>query len=76
VISNPDVALRDIAPGTTAVIASDGLWEVMDVNEVAKILHKVRKANMGAGDASKTLCSMALEKGSSDNVSAVVVYVD
>jgi serine/threonine protein phosphatase PrpC/serine/threonine protein kinase len=76
VISTPDVSLREIAPGTIAVIASDGLWEVMDVNEVAKILHKVRKTNMGAGDASKTLCSMALEKGSSDNVSAVVVYVE
>jgi serine/threonine protein phosphatase PrpC len=77
IVSTPDLNVVQAEPGTTAVIATDGLWEVMDSAQVAKILAKLRlQQSMSAGDAAKTLCSMAVERGSSDNVSAVVVYLE
>ena len=76
IISTPDVATVRTLYGMTVVVASDGLWEVMDVNEIAQVLKRLRENEVTAADASKTLCSLALEKGSRDNVSAVVVYVD
>ena len=76
IISTPDVATVRTLYGMTVVVASDGLWEVMDVNEIAQVLKRLRENEVTAADASKTLCSLALKKGSRDNVSAVVVYVD
>ena len=49
--------------------------EVMDSGEVAIDLYKMRKQRMPAREAARTLCSMALRKGTPDNVSAVVVYL-
>ena len=63
-------------PGTTALVATDGSWEVIDVTEIAHVLNTARKNGVSAADATKTLCAMALKKGSRDNVSAVVVRVD
>ena len=72
----PDVTVFQAEPGSTVVIATDGLWEVMDSEQVSQILTKLRYTDsMSASDSAKTLCSLALEKGTSDNVSAVVVYL-
>ena len=75
IISMPDVTTLQAEPGFAVVCATDGIWEVMDSNEVAHIVSTVRSRGTSAGDAAKTLCSMAIEKGSSDNVSAVVLYL-
>lgn len=77
IVSTPDLTTLQVKPGMTAVVATDGLWEVIDTNEVAHILHRVRYAqDMSAADAAKTLCSMALDRGSSDNVSVTILYLD
>jgi serine/threonine protein phosphatase PrpC len=76
IVSVPDVNTLAAQPGQTLVVASDGLWDVMDSGEVAIDLHQMRtKERMSARDAARTLCQMAIQKGSSDNVSAVVVYL-
>lgn len=75
IVSDPDVSVLQAEPGLSIISATDGLWEVMDSAEVATVVHEVRKRGTTAGDAAKTLASMAIEKGSSDNVSAVVVYL-
>jgi len=75
IVSDPDVTKLSADSGEILLSASDGLWEVMDSNEVALDLHKMRKQGMSASDAAKALCSMALNKGTSDNVSAVVVFL-
>jgi serine/threonine protein phosphatase PrpC len=75
IISEPDMTKLQAEPGSAIVCATDGIWEVMDSKEVAHIVASVRLRGTSAGDAAKTICSMALEKGSSDNASAVVVYL-
>mmetsp|Transcript_7545 Transcript_7545/g.22035 ORF Transcript_7545/g.22035 Transcript_7545/m.22035 type:complete len:886 (+) Transcript_7545:233-2890(+) len=76
IVSDPDVTKRLVQEGQILISATDGLWNVMDSNEVAIDLCKMRTKNkMSAHDAARALCSMALRKGTSDNVSAVVVYL-
>lgn len=76
IVSDPDVTTLSVQPGEILVTASDGLWDVMDSSEVALDLHKMRtRERMSARDAARSLCSLAIQKGSSDNVSAVVVYL-
>lgn len=75
IVSDADISKTSIAPGEILVSATDGLWEVMDSEEVALDLYKMRQQGHNAKDAARSLCSMALKKGAADNVSAVVVYV-
>jgi serine/threonine protein phosphatase PrpC len=76
VINTPDFTSLGVAePGWSILSATDGLWEVMDSQEVARIVHKQRSQGMKASDIAKNLCSMAIKKGSSDNVSAVLVML-
>ena len=76
IVYDPDVSTLSVQAGEILVSATDGLWNVMDSVEVAIDLFKMRTVhNMSAQDAATTLCTMALRKGSSDNVSAVVVYL-
>lgn len=74
-VSVADMFAIQAEPGAAIVSATDGLWEVMDTEEVALVIPRLRQRGMSAGDAAKTLCSMAIERGSSDNVSAVIVYL-
>lgn len=76
IVSDADIAKTTIAPGEILVSATDGLWEVMDSEEVALDLRKMRyERGMSARDAARSLCSLAIRKGTLDNVSVVVVYV-
>jgi serine/threonine protein phosphatase PrpC len=76
IVATADTDALQAEPGTTAVIASDGLYEIMDSDQVARLVTKMRwEQGMSAGGAAKSLCYMAVEKGSSDNVSVVVVYI-
>jgi serine/threonine protein phosphatase PrpC len=75
IVSDADISKTSIGPGEILVSASDGLWEVMDSDEVALDLYKMRKQGLNARDAARELCSMAFQKGTADNVSVVVVYV-
>jgi protein phosphatase PTC1 len=77
IVSTPDITTLQATAGTTVAVASDGLWDVLDSAEVTNIAHRLRfEQGMSAGDAAKTLCSMALERGSTDNVSVVMLYLD
>lgn len=66
----------DVREGESGIIvaASDGLFEVMDSEEVGREMLKMREYGLSAGEAAKKICEKALKKGSYDNVSAVVVY--
>jgi serine/threonine protein phosphatase PrpC len=76
IISDPDVTTVQAEAGMIVVSASDGLWDVMDSSEVAMELFEMRhQKKMSARDAARALCNMAWNKGTSDNVSAVVVYL-
>ena len=75
IVSDADISKTLVGPGEILMSATDGLWEVMDSEEVASILHKMKQQGLNARDAARSLCSMAVKKGTTDNVSVVVVYV-
>lgn len=58
------------------IIASDGIFEVLDTELVAKEALKMRKDGLAAKDTAKYICGLALDNNTSDNVSVVVVYFD
>lgn len=74
--SEADCIQLQAEPGMTVVVASDGLWEKIDSDEACKIVHSLKRERTSAGDVAKALCSRAYKKGSSDNVSVVVLYLD
>lgn len=82
IVSDPDVTDVNLVEmlserdGGILVIASDGMFEVMDNEQVGREVLKMREAGRSANDAAKYICRMANEKGTSDNVSAVIVYLD
>jgi len=75
IVSDPDITETVVESGEILLSASDGLWEVMGSEEVAFDLQKMRAKRISASDAAREIVSMALKKGSSDNVSVVVVYL-
>lgn len=75
VISLANVETIQAEPGMTIVIATDGLWEVIDTEETSRVVSSLRK-QMKACDLAKHLCAMAYEKSTTDNVSVVILYVD
>jgi serine/threonine protein phosphatase PrpC len=75
IVSDPDLTILSVIPGDMLISATDGLWDVMDSREVAIYLSKLRKEGMSASDSAKALCATALRKGTSDNVSSVVVFL-
>jgi len=58
------------------VLACDGLFEVMSNEEVGREVIRMRGEGYMAGDTAKNLCGQALKKGSYDNLSVVVIYLD
>lgn len=75
IVSDPDVTTFPVTEEAILVMASDGLFEVVDNEEVGRDVLKLRANGYNAGDAAKELCAMAVERGTSDNVSVVVVYL-
>lgn len=55
--------------------ASDGLFEVLDNEEVARETSAMRKAGLTAQECAKALCKLAMKKGTSDNVTVLVVFL-
>lgn len=76
IVSAPDVHVQHAEPGMTVVVATDGLWEVIDSAEARQIVSKLKGQRAGASDVAKALCALAYEKASTDNVSVVVLYLD
>lgn len=80
IISDADIETVSLTQALTdredvcLLLASDGLFEVMDNEEIGLNLLKLRSEGVGAGDAAKTIVGQALKKGTSDNVSCVVIY--
>jgi len=58
------------------LIGSDGLFESMDNEFIGNVLIQYRSNGISAVDAAKAICQLAIEKGSADNVSAVILYLE
>lgn len=53
------------------ILACDGLWDVIDDQDACELIRDIREPN----EAAKTLVRYALENGTTDNVTAMVVYL-
>lgn len=82
VVSDPDITtvalsqILDERQHCALVLSCDGLFEVMSNEEVGREVVRMRKEGYKAGEIAKNLCGQALKKGSYDNISTIVVYVD
>jgi len=82
IVSEPDISrinLSDLVKEKSygiVVQASDGLFEVLDNEEVAREAIKMRKGGLDAKECAKTLCEIAVRKCSSDNISVNIAFVD
>ena len=72
VTSVPEIRSEDIQPGDVCVLACDGLFDVISSDQVATWVSEQDLSQDLNGLAEK-LASSALEKGSDDNVSVVLV---
>ena len=54
------------------VLASDGVWDVLKPNDVSKILQETNDIN----DMAKVIVEKAVEKGSEDNISCIVIELN
>jgi len=63
-----------IAPDDFLIIACDGLWEEIGHQEAIDIVTKAKKSNKAPSDAADMLVKEALDKGSLDNITVIVVY--
>lgn len=76
IVSMPDMTTFQSEPGMTVIVATDGIFEVMDSEEVGHLAADMRKDGVSATDAAKSICNIALEKDSYDNLSVVIAYLD
>ena len=57
------------------VCGCDGVWDVMSMEEVGEEVWKGRKAGESAQQTATRLCRLCIERGSTDNVTLVVVHL-
>ena len=70
VTAEPDFVHHDVGPDDSfVIIASDGLWDVIDSAEAAKICSDIKDAQ----DAADVLASEAYHRGSADNICVLVM---
>ena len=74
----PSIRLVALPPheSATVVLASDGLWDVMEAEEVAQLLAAtpaVARHRSDAGEMAQALRDEAFVRGSTDNISVVVL---
>ncbi len=70
VIATPDVREEQLTPDDELLIlASDGLWDVVSNQEAVNLVREVADAEKAA----KRLTEEALQRGSNDNISCIIV---
>ena len=81
VVSDPDISMVNLSEMLaerelcSVVLASDGLFEVIDNEQADCYVIQWREAGSKADEVAKQLCRKTLELGSPDNISVVVLYL-
>ncbi len=74
VTSEPDIVETNLdAHDEFLVLASDGLWDVLNNAQVAQLLQELDRQKSDFMDMARELCVEALMRGSQDNITVVVV---
>ena len=73
VLSTPDIYIKNLEKDDIfVVIASDGVWDVVEENEIFKMAQGVISSN----DFSKKIVNLAKERDTHDNISCIVVKLN
>ena len=67
---DPEYHYRTLKPGNRILLCSDGLWSMIDKQQIKKIINSAETP----AQASETLVLKANEAGGTDNITAVVVF--
>ena len=71
--SEPHITKRLIDHNSNyCVLASDGVWDVLNPDDVSKIIHETSNIN----NMAKAIVEKAKEKGSEDNISCIVIELN
>ena len=72
----PDVYYKKITPETKYIVmACDGLWDVINNKDLYKLLEESNKKNNKKNNLAVDLAEYALKKGSTDNISVIVIHL-
>ncbi|CAJ2631067.1 unnamed protein product [Trifolium pratense] len=72
VVADPEIQEEDVEGVDFIIVASDGLWNVISNKEAVSLVQNITDAEV----ASKELIKEAYTRGSSDNITCVVVRFD
>jgi PPM family protein phosphatase len=67
--ANPTLKELDFIPGDVLVLCSDGLWGVVEDEELAEVIAREEPAK----DAARSLVDLALQRGGPDNIAVAVI---
>lgn len=70
-VSTPDVRESELFKNKLVILATDGVWDVIDREAAVKIVKANSKRSIG--DLGKVIAKEAVDKGSMDNISLVIV---
>eukprot|EP00735_Rhodelphis_limneticus_P004238 TRINITY_DN15808_c0_g1::TRINITY_DN15808_c0_g1_i1::g.25553::m.25553 TRINITY_DN15808_c0_g1::TRINITY_DN15808_c0_g1_i1::g.25553 ORF type:complete len:353 (+),score=34.28,sp/Q8RXV3/P2C59_ARATH/45.25/2e-63,PP2C/PF00481.16/2.1e-69,PP2C_2/PF13672.1/2.1e-05,SpoIIE/PF07228.7/0.15 TRINITY_DN15808_c0_g1_i1:181-1239(+) len=75
VIATPEVQTYNLTPKDEfLILACDGLWDVMSNQEAVDFVHRMESND--ASSISRALCEYAFERGSADNITVVIVFLN
>jgi len=75
VISAPHIMKKELTPANEfMVLACDGLWDKLTYNDAIQFIAKAKKENKNPTETAAEIVSLALKKGSMDNVTTIIVY--
>ena len=73
VLSTPDIYIKNVEKDDLfIVIASDGVWDVVEENEILKM----SKEGISSNDFSKKIVNLAKERDTHDNISCIVIKLN
>ena len=73
VLATPDIFEKNIESGDWFVVmASDGVWDVVEENEI----FKMAQSGISSNDFSKKIVNLAKERDTHDNISCIVVKLN
>jgi len=77
VIAEPDIQEYTLQRNDELVIIGcDGVWDVVQHQEAVNLCHALIQSGASPHDAAKRLVELSLEKGSTDNISAIIVVLE
>jgi len=76
VISAPYTVTKELTPANEfLILACDGLWDKLTYNDAIQFIAKAKKENKNPTETAAEIVSLALKKGSMDNVTTIIVYL-